>query len=554
MSQDVSSAPSSIENDTDYETLHITGGAAWATLSWGPLIFGEAITRQPISKLFNMISGASGGAANAAIVNTPVTLGSQIPLYSAIEGETGFSETIRYAIPPRMLYYPRQLLMDLVSMGHEAIRSVLNWGCSKLDYALTIAWNYPSQRLHHFFGMRREYKERESYIFRGINCIVLWPINKGMGKLIDRMVQRSKYEIAALNDAMKAALCIGGHPALLKNTIVSHHATAMNVTKDEPAFFAHVKDVDGKEIYTSDNNLSIADITTASCAAQTIFDDFQFDNGDHYSDMADVDTPLSVMSTLQERLGDKFARRKLLIITTGEPNKEDLSRMPLMLFLRQMISTLGSPLMRRRSRYVNKVAMRMLQQNMGPENVDVISISVTPETARIQYADNPKVVRMAKILGFDLLERDEMTVEERMPPPNIFDTSPTTIKKLKGWQWDMVWHNADALVNHYKSALKNSARQGRLPMEEAQRTLEDIEWLYPSGDALPTTDNPPHRSFMNIKEAQDQQPSMLGFQRPQGSGRLKDFFGDFERPQVVVRRPENALLDDQNNITQPHVS
>lgn len=535
-------------NKPDYAVLYLTGGAAWGKLALGPLIFTEMVTRRPISGLFNMLSGASAGATIAGTLNVPKSPGSTIPRYSALEADIGFSQVIHHSIPPRLAYHGRQLGMDLLSMMHGGFRTVLNLLCSKADYGMSWLVNTSGRNIQRILGAyeanpEKPPKEVDINFFRWINKYPLWIVNAGMGKWIDRLAQKSKYEISTLYDSLDATLRFesGNQPAKLGDTVTSHHVTSLNVTRDEPAFFANIKDINGASVYVSDPDVDLADLTTGSCAAQTIFDDFLARNGDQYCDVADVDTALSPVSTLDDQTGDKY-NKKIVIIATGEPDKEDLARMPTMLFLQQMAGKLGSPLMRRRTRFVNKKDQRILRQNHGEDNVIKIDLSVSTKTAAIKYADDPKLVRMAKILGFDLLARDEMPERERMLKPNIFDTSPETMKQLSEWQWDMVWHNADKLINMSKWLIRHAAEQGRMSKQEAEETLKDIEWLYPEGDELPRTDAPPHRAFANIPELIRKPTIAIDFNEPKTAfERACHAFNPDPCPRpITVRRIEYA--------------
>ena len=527
-----------------HTTLQLTGGGGWGKITCGPLIFIEAVTGKHITQLFNMLSGASAGATIASSLNIPKIQGSTIPRYTALDANAGFTQTIQRAIPYRRFYYEMQLAFDLFSMAHSGFRTVLNWGSSKLDHHLNLSINTTRK-----FLAKGDPKspDVDLKVFTKINDTLLYPINKGMGKGLNWTVQKLKHVIANLHTTLDSTFRFEdtNEPVLLKDTIVSHHITSMNVTRDEPAFHANIKTKHGVQVYVSDPDLKVADITTGSCAAQTIFDDFTAPNGELYSDMADVDTPLSPMSTLHERLGQDNTR-KLFIVTTGEPDREDLGRMPTMLFLQQMMGKQGSPLTRRRTRYVNKVAARILRQNLGDENITKIDLSVTAETMRVKYADNPKVVRMAKILGFDLLERDQLSEDDRLPPPNIFDTSNAAMKKLGDLQWDMVWHNADKLVDMCKFLLRNSAAQGRISEQEAETAIENIEWLYPADDKIPDCPTPPHRIFPDIKEAIEHPSLTLDFNTKVGI--LDTIKSHFKRtassaPPIVVKEGVN---DNEN--------
>ena len=78
-----------------YVVSDMASGGARGLLSYGPVIFIEAITRLSWSKLVNMHSGRSAGGANAGIVSIPKTKGSNESRYSASDGEEGDKKNIK---------------------------------------------------------------------------------------------------------------------------------------------------------------------------------------------------------------------------------------------------------------------------------------------------------------------------------------------------------------------------------------------------------------------------------------------------------------------------
>ena len=542
-------------SDTIYNLAYMSGGGARGELILGPVIFGEVITRKPFSTLFNGLSGDSVGSTIASTLNTPRAPGSAEPRYNAFDAASGFRQVIQHALPRRTLYYPMQALVDTTSVVSERTYLAATWGVNKIDHGLSSAINAIGRNLHRAIRSKKPYNGVDIKLAVPLYEMTFKPVMKGWIRAVHSWAQACKYNVSGLYEALDATYRYEttGDKVLLGDTIVSHHVTAMNASRDRPAFMAHTKDIDGTTLHVSDPTMELADIATGSSAAQTIFDDHKMQHGEQFSDIAHANTAFSPMRTIKTHLNGNAYRQRVIIFNTGEAAREDLARMSASLFLRQMMSSEGSPLMRRITSFISKRDMGYLQEDWGRENVVSFDIPLTRETVQIKYADSPKVVRMARILGFDLLARDEISETERLPTQDIFDTSDRTMKKLSEWGWDMVWHNADAMVREYRGLLQNAVAQGRVDAEEARKTIADIDWLYPLEGAIPETATPPYHVFPNVPELMKENNLVIDFQKPKGLiANLRAMFnGEAGAKPIIVRHVSND--NHRTDIQQQHL-
>ena len=151
------------------------------------------------------------------------------------------------------------------------------------------------------------------------------------------------------------------------------------------------------------------------------------------------------------------------------------------------------------------------------------------------------------------MARDEISETERLPTQDIFDTSDRTMKKLSEWGWDMVWHNADAMVREYRGLLQNAVAQGRVDAEEARKTIADIDWLYPLEGAIPETATPPYHVFPNVPELMKENNLVIDFQKPKGLiANLRAMFnGEAGAKPIIVRHVSND--NHRADIQQQHL-
>jgi len=546
-----------LDPDETLAIAYMTGGGARGNLIFGSLIFGATITRKHTTELFNKLSGASVGATISSTLNIPKSRGSTIPRYSEFDARDGFIQIIQNALPHgplSVIYYPWQLLVDVACLFSEGFHFAVNWGVRKIDYGISRGLNFIGRMGHTAIRSKKPYNGIDIHALERIHDWTLNPVMDGWIRLCHHVAKISKYDINKLHKSLDACYRFEdtNEKVFLGETIVSHHITSMNATLDKPALFVNLKDINGTTIHTSDPNMELCDIATGSCAAQTIYDDHIAQNGHKYSDIAHADTVLSPSKTTEQFLSHK---QRIVVFETGESEKEDLARMPFQLFLRQMMSSHGAPILRRITSFITKRDTRFLRQDWGLDNVTAFSIAVTRDTVRKKYADDPKTVRMAKILGFDLLERDQISETERLPSQNIFNTADRTMQQLDEWAWDVVWHNAEKHVRTYRWLLENAVKQGRVDAGEAKETLEDIEWLYPLDGPIPDTEAPPHRPFPNIKEELSKPRIKIDFGAPKT---LSEHFNYFLSPEtqttnITVRHvtDEERAANDNKKPEQP---
>lgn len=487
-----------------YYVLYIPGGVLWGIMPLVMSRFLEDITQLPLSKQFNMFAGSSTGSIILGGLNLPKQTGSTEPKYSAADVLDFYKTIGPHIFPRRKAYYERQLVMDVFKLTHELLRETLDVFADKLDDAINFVINRAGARLHEMSGKKGVYKSGDWQIFRTVNKRLITPVNKRIGKGIDYLLAASRYDIGVLRRALDATFRHGDSKERVKlpETLISHHVTAMNVTRNDPAIFFHYKNPEtGETEYVSDPDFDLDDLSTASSAAPTIFEVHQARNGDHYTDIAFFDTPQTCINSLHGQTKEKLNIR-LVMLGTGKVDQEiDVKRLNSMLFLQQLIGRLGRHLLGLPQRFIMKRDLLSLKQSLGAENVIEIDYQVNHYDLHKKHANDPRVQRIAGHLGLNLNDRDHMAEIARLENHNLFDSSPEAISTLINTGWDMVWENLDTILPLARDLVRNSQGMGHISAEEADSRINLIEHFMAAADPAAEAVTPPSLNDFKISKS-----------------------------------------------------
>ncbi|MBI2233737.1 MAG: phospholipase, partial [Micavibrio aeruginosavorus] len=340
------------------------------------------------------------------------------------------------------------------------------------------------------------------------NKHMITPINKRIGKSIDFLLAASRYDIGVLRRALDATFRHSDTKERIKlqETLISHHVTAMNVTRNDPAIFFHYKNPEtGKTEHVSDPDFDLDDLSTASSAAPTIFEVHQARNGDHYTDIAFFDTPQTCINSLHGQTNEKLDIR-LVMLGTGKVDQEiDVKRLNSMLFLQQLIGRLGRHLLGLPQRFIMKRDLISLKQSLGAENVIEIDYQVNRFDLHKKHEKDPRVQRLASHLGINLHDRDYIAEIARLETHNLFDSSPEAIETLVKTGWDMVWDNLDTILPLAKDLVRNSQSMGHISTEEADSRISLIEHFMAAADPAQEAVRPPSLDDFKISKSKCKQ-------------------------------------------------
>ncbi len=85
-------------------------------------------------------------------------------------------------------------------------------------------------------------------------------------------------------------------------------------------------------------------------------------------------------------------------------------------------------------RYFEKRDTKILSKNLHDGKLHHFDIPLSATT--VKYAENPKLVRAAAILGFDLIARDNEDEVDRIPSATSFgNTSEEGLTRLSEFKW-----------------------------------------------------------------------------------------------------------------------
>lgn len=482
------------EKPQKYYILHVPGGGLHGILPIVSLKFLEAMTRLPLTQQFNMSAGSSTGSIPLTAMNVPKSIDSKEPRYSAAD-ILDFYKTVGPRIfPQRHAYYVRQMVMDLTKLGHSFFTALIDLSANKADKFLNFLINAPLHRLHNLASKETPYIPFDARPFRRLHAALFTPLNNKVKKGINYLIEKSLYDISVLARILDSTLRYEDNDERVKmgNTLISHHVTAHNLTRDEPAIFFHFKDPQsGETRFLSDDEIELDSMVLGSCAAQTIFKSPTLRNGETYVDIADFDTMRTPISSI-DRQADKKLDIKLITIGTGEKNARiDVEGMNSMLFLQQMIADLGGYLFGVRKRYINKMADMDLKYRLGAENIIKIDLPLVQESLNQDYLNDPRVKAIASYMG---LELSDLNVTE-LPSSDMFNSHPDNIKKLEALGWVMVFKNINTLMPLCKELVENAVSLGHINDSEAAERIRLIEHF--NSAAANTTHNYPIPSHLH---------------------------------------------------------
>lgn len=468
-----------LRNKTDdktqkYYVLHIPGGGLWGILPIVTLKFLETMTQLPLSKQFNMSSGSSTGSIPLTALNVPRSENSDEARYSASDMLDFYKKIGPRIFPARRGYYVRQMVMDLTKLGHDFFTAISILTSSRLDQLINFSINKPALWVHGKLDRKMPYDPVDTRAFRSLHKWIFTPVNNKIKAGIDYLIEQSRYDIAVLARILDATMRYEDTDERVKfgNTLISHHVTAHNLTRDEPAIFFHFKDPNTKKTdFLSDAEMDLDQMVLGSCAAQTIFKSPTLRNGETYVDIADFDTMRTPISSI-DRHADKKLDIKLVTIGTGVNDRQiDVDSMNGMLFLQQMMADLGGYLFGIRKRYINKMADMDLEYRLGAENITRINIPAIQESLRPDYLEDPRTPEIAKAMGVDL--NDLITTS--LPSSDLFDSRPENIKNLESLGWIMAFKNLDTLMPLCCDLVENAVDMGHITRDQADERLQLIE-------------------------------------------------------------------------------
>lgn len=463
------------ENLQKYYILHVPGGGLWGVLPIVTLKFMETMTQLPLCKQFNMSAGSSTGSIPLTALSVPKSPGSTEPRYSADDILDFYKSIGPRIFPQRRNYYVRQMVMDLTKLAHDFFTALSVVTASRLDALANFCINKPKHYIHGLLGRKKTFEPVNTSLFRNLHKWVFTPVNNRIKRSIDYLIEQSRYDITVLGRILDATLRYEDTDDRVKlgQTLISHHVTAHNLTRDEPAIFFHFKDPEtGKTQFISDEDMDLDSIVLGSCAAQTIFKSPTLRNGETYVDIADFDTMRTPISSL-DRHADKKLDIKLITIGTGQTSYKqiDVESMNSMLFLQQMINDLGGYLFGVRKRYINKMADMDLQYRLGAKNIIKVDIPAIQESLKPDYLNDPRIPELAKFLDINL---DDLTTAE-LPSSDLFDSRPENMRRLEVLGWVMALKNLDTLMPLCRELVENSVAMGHINQEQAQERLRLID-------------------------------------------------------------------------------
>lgn len=457
-----------------YYILHVPGGGLWGILPIVTLKFMETMTRLPLSKQFNMSSGSSTGSIPLTALNIPRSIDSTEPRYSADDILDFYKSIGPRIFPARKNYYVRQMVMDLTKLAHDFFTALTVVTASRLDTLVDFCVNKSKRFVHDLLGRKKTFEPVNTSLFRNIHKWAFTPVNNRIKKSIDYLIEESRYDISVLARILDATMRYEDTDDRVKfgKTLISHHVTAHNLTRDEPAIFFHFKDPEsGKTQFLSDEDMDLDSIVLGSCAAQTIFKSPTLRNGETYVDIADFDTVRTPISSLDRHANQKLDV-KLVTIGTGQTYKQiDVESMNSMLFLQQMINDLGGYLFGIRKRYINKMADMDLQYRLGAQNIIKVDIPAIQESLKPDYLNDPRVPEIAKFMDIDL---NDLTTAE-LPSSDLFDSRPENMKRLETLGWIMALKNLDTLMPLCRELVENAVAMGHIDQEAAQERIRLID-------------------------------------------------------------------------------
>lgn len=477
-----------------FTAVHFGAGAERGILSLGVPIFQEMATGLPISKLSNHLSGISIGAATASILSIPRYENSDVPRFSALDAEEGIKQIIRIAAPHRTAYMIRRTLPNIMQFIHEAEKVSADIVAKKTDAGITLGVHAVARRYHELMNSTSKYAFTEYRPCQIVVKNVLKPVNRLVDVWLNNMMKNARYDIHIPHQAFNLAFRTEdtNRELGLKDSITGLHISAFNYTRDEPAHFAHYRDIKGVSQDVSDPHMMLDDIAAGSCAAPAYFDYHIARNGEYYLDVGHLDnTAFNAINSVQSHVGDDIPIDCISIGTGIEERVMDGKKInnPLHLIL-----DAGQ-------RYFEKRDTKILSKNLHNGTLHHFDIPLSAKGQK-KYADDPKLVRAASILGFDLIARDEDDEISRIPTSSNFgNTTKDGLERLSEFKWDLLWHNFATVVERTKFLVQNCALQGKIPQQQADHIIEDLEWLYPSGDTVPDPAYIPHRPFPNMKDA-----------------------------------------------------
>lgn len=457
-----------------YYVLHVPGGGLHGILPIVSLKFLETMTSLPLTKLFNMSAGSSTGSIPLTALNIPKSENTKEPRYSA-DDILDFYKTIGPRIfPHRRGYYVRQMVMDLTKLGHGFFTALADLAANKADKLTNFLLNGVSHQVHKILTKDKPFIPYDGRAFRNLHKWLFTPLNNKLKRGIDSLINQSLYDITVLGRILDATLRYEDNNGRvnLGKTLISHHVTAHNLTRDEPAIFFHFKDPKtGETQFLSDPEMELDSIVLGSCAAQTIFKSPTLRNGETYVDIADFDTMRTPISSI-DRQADKKLDIKLITIGTGEKNSQiDVEGMNSMLFLQQMIAELGGYLFGVRKRYINKMADLDLKYRLGAENIIKIDLPLVQENLNQDYLSDPRVPAIAHFMGIDM----EMLNITELPSSDLFDSNPENLRRLEATGWAMALKNLDTLMPLCKELVENAVALGHITTEEASDRIKLID-------------------------------------------------------------------------------
>ena len=456
--------------------LHVPGGGLWGKHSLRVLSAIEKICNLNTVHLFNMTSGGSVGGIITSSLNIPKSKGSDEPRFSADEVNSLFDQIITHLFPPRAMYYPRQLIVDgVIRNVHKVTAAFLGWGLASLDNGLNNTLNTSRKWLHDKTRRKSVFSPVNIRPFKVVHEKLVSPLEKRIDQGINRLAKRSLYSLEPLGRLLTYAYRFEdtGEPVMLGDTILPHHVSAMNISKAKPAFFFHMKDpANQNTTYLSHENTHLMDIAQASSAAPSVFEPKRLPNGDYYIDIAHFDTPLSPIASLERHSMTKLDI-KLVTIGTGEPSLADPELLSGMLFLNQLSSEYGAPLLRNPQRFINERDLMILKERFDKDSLVDINLTVTMDSMGVDYLQDPRAQRVAEYLKFDL----NSLSTANLPSHDIFDSRPENMKNIEDFGWLMTMKNLDTILPLCKGLIQNAHAKGHIDEQGMEWRLDLLDYF-----------------------------------------------------------------------------
>ena len=439
----------------------------------------EDFTGLPLHKTFNMFAGSSIGSINASALNTPenTTRSAENAKYNSRSFRYALMRVMDRALPYKSFFYPRQILIGVPNLLYQGFAESQRFLSRETDKVLNRSLQYLQKQK--FWPFERKI----GYIrpFSRLHDKLAKPINDFMIRVFEPVVKSTFYDIDGLHKEMEKELeSIDTQQApKLQDTLISHHSIAFNVTRNQPAYFVHIKDPETNEtLHISDEELPLHDMCCRSSAAQTIFQHFKDENGEYYADSADTDTVKTSATTVRRTFGSEYQPVAISIGTGYKTRgfKFDLHSV--------FYTILGQLLHIRPFATAHNVGKEMkdLALEIGKENIFEINRSREAEVQAQKYDEikkNGQLRPLLRIFGAEAI-RESYHNEVENCPDSLFliDSREKSFRVLNRFGYAMAWEHALEIAELSKDLLHNAAAYGHITKSEAESRIQAISALF----------------------------------------------------------------------------